>query len=120
MDLPTSLAIIEEDSRNVNMFDLDVCEDKLILVPNYEFEVIQLGDNLTRSMKIRYGFPFEVKPILIEFLQENLYLFAITSLGMPDIDPTVACHQLNMTRHPSRLLVTKKAVPLRKDFQICI
>lgn len=53
------------------MFDLDVCEDEVIPVPNYEFEVIQLGDNPTRWMKIGYGLPFKVKSILIEFLKEN-------------------------------------------------
>lgn len=78
------------------MFDLDVCKDEVRLVPTHEFEVVQLEDNLARSVKIGYELSFEVKSPLIECLQGNTNIFSISPYERPNIDPAVVCHQLNI------------------------
>lgn len=78
------------------MFDLDAHKDKVRLVPNDDFEDIQLVDNYVRLMKIGSSFPFNVKYTLIECIEENTNLFAISPYEMPSINPTMACQQLNI------------------------
>lgn len=57
--------MIEEVPRKINMFDLDALEDEVTLVPNIDFEVIQLGNNPYQSMKIGSRLPFKVKYTLM-------------------------------------------------------
>lgn len=78
--------------RKFNMFDFDAFEDGVRPIPDSDFEVILLGDNPARSVKIRYGFPFNVKYIVIECLQENAYLFAISPYEIVNIDPSMGYH----------------------------
>lgn len=40
--------------------------------------------------------PLEVRSILIEYLQANVDRFSISPYEMPDINPTVAYHKLNV------------------------
>lgn len=80
----------------LNVLDLDERGDQVRPVLDGDFEFVQLGDNPTRSEKINVGLPLEVRTTLIECLQDNAGLFAITLHEMPKIDPSVACLQLNM------------------------
>lgn len=61
------------------MFNPDVREDVVRPVMNDKFEVIQLNDNPARYVKIGFR-----------------HLFAISLYGMPNINPIVACHKLNI------------------------
>lgn len=77
-------------------FDLDTHEDEVRLVLDGEFEAVQLRDNPAKLVKIGVELHLEVKAALIECLQDDTYLFDITPHYMPNIDPSVACHQLNV------------------------
>lgn len=46
--------ILTSASKNCDKFNLDVHEGKIRPTPDGEFEFMQLGDNLARSIKIRY------------------------------------------------------------------
>lgn len=61
-------------------------------VPNDKFEVIQLGDNLTWSVRIRYDLPIRVKKGLVECLRANVDFFDVSLHEMLGIDPSVSCH----------------------------
>lgn len=85
-----------EVDRSWRGFDLDAREDVVRPVPDRDFEVIQLEEYLYRSVKIGVGLHLKVRTILIEFLQDNAKLFAITPNEILDIDPNIACHHLNV------------------------
>lgn len=78
------------------MFNLDAREYEVIPILDSEFEVIHLDDNPTWPVKIGLGLPFEAKSTLIECLTKNADLFSISLHEMPDNDPMVACHHLNV------------------------
>lgn len=63
------------------MFDLDAQEDEVQTVPDGDFEPVQLEDNHVGSFKVGFRLPLEVRTTLIEFLQSNVHIFAITSMG---------------------------------------
>lgn len=71
-----------------------------------KFKFIQLGNNHTWSVKIGFKIPLEVRHTLIECLQANTYLFAISPHEMPNIDPYMVCHQLNV--HTSAYYVSQR------------
>lgn len=66
------------------------------MVPNGNLESFYLREDLARSVKIGVDLPLEVRAALIEFLQDNADLFAITPYEIPDIDPSIMCYLLNM------------------------
>ncbi|GAU51226.1 hypothetical protein TSUD_136230 [Trifolium subterraneum] len=65
-------------------------------IPDGEFEVVPLGDDPTKGVKIGADLPDLVKRQLKACLRENAELFAWSAAEMPGIDPEVACHQLTI------------------------
>lgn len=65
-------------------------------------EVIQLGDNLTKPVKIGSELPSEVKKTLIKWLMANADFFSISPYEIPDIDPIIVCLLWNVD--PNALL----------------
>lgn len=49
--LPTIAALVEEGPEGINMFDLDAREEEVIAIPNSDFEVVQLYNYPTRTVK---------------------------------------------------------------------
>lgn len=57
---------------------------------------MHLGENLAMSVRIGSKLPISVMRGLIEYLRANTDLFVISLDEIPDIDPNVACHHLNI------------------------
>ncbi|KAI5442395.1 hypothetical protein KIW84_011461 [Lathyrus oleraceus] len=63
-------------------------------IPDGEFELIPLGDDPERTVKIGKGLPEETREELVACLKENSDLFAWNAAEMPGLDPEIACHKL--------------------------
>lgn len=59
------------------------------------FEIVQLDDNLARSVRIGDELPFVVNKGLIVCLKAKVGLFIVSPNEMFGIDPNVTCHWLN-------------------------
>ncbi|KAI5428306.1 hypothetical protein KIW84_033337 [Lathyrus oleraceus] len=67
-------------------------------IPDGEFELIPLGDDPERTVKIGKGLPEETREELVACLKENSDLFAWNAAEMPGLDPEIACHKLALDR----------------------
>ncbi|GAU45897.1 hypothetical protein TSUD_24990 [Trifolium subterraneum] len=65
-------------------------------IPDGEFELVPLGEDPTKGVKIGADLPNLVKRQLKACLRENAELFAWSAAEMSGIDPEVACHQLTI------------------------
>ncbi|GAU25844.1 hypothetical protein TSUD_31080 [Trifolium subterraneum] len=65
-------------------------------IPDGEFELVPLGEDPTKGIKIRADLPDLVKRQLKACLRENAELFPWSAAEMPRIDPEVTCHQLTI------------------------
>ncbi|MCI75596.1 hypothetical protein A2U01_0096865, partial [Trifolium medium] len=65
-------------------------------IPDGDFEIIPLGDDPSKGIKIGAGLPDMVKRQLEACLKQNAELFTWSATEMPEIDPEVACHQLTI------------------------
>ncbi|GAU45301.1 hypothetical protein TSUD_327590 [Trifolium subterraneum] len=65
-------------------------------IPDGEFELVPLGEDPTKGLKIGADLPDLVKRQLKACLRENAELFAWSAAEMPGIDPEVTCHQLTI------------------------
>ena len=50
-------------------------------------------------VKVGSNLPDQHREQLIEFLKENLDVFAWSHADMPSIPPAIACHKLNVDPH---------------------
>lgn len=95
-NLLATTTVLEEALRELDMVELNVRGDKILLVPNEDFEFVQLDDNPTRLVKIGGELPCMVNNALITCLRDNPKLFCIYPHEMPNIDLTMTCHKLNL------------------------
>ncbi|MCI24888.1 hypothetical protein A2U01_0046074, partial [Trifolium medium] len=65
-------------------------------IPDGEFELILLGEDPSKGVKIGIGLPDLARKQLKACLRENTDLFVWSAVEMPDLDPEVACHQLTI------------------------
>ncbi|MCI82649.1 hypothetical protein A2U01_0103923, partial [Trifolium medium] len=65
-------------------------------IPDGEFELVPLGEDPSRGVKIGTGLPDLARKQLKACLRENADLFAWSAAKMPGLDPEVACHQLTI------------------------
>ncbi|MCI15934.1 hypothetical protein A2U01_0037074 [Trifolium medium] len=65
-------------------------------IPGGEFELVPLGEDPSKGVKIDTGLPDLAKEQLKACLRENADLFAWSATEMPGLDPEVACHQLTI------------------------
>ncbi|MCI64297.1 hypothetical protein A2U01_0085555, partial [Trifolium medium] len=56
-------------------------------IPDGDFEIVPLGEDPTKGIKIGTGLPDLVKRQLEACLKENVELFAWSAAEMPGIDP---------------------------------
>ncbi|XP_050876397.1 uncharacterized protein LOC127080113 [Lathyrus oleraceus] len=101
----------EDPARGVNAIDLDCrigldeteegrfpkepsLEHPVRPIPDGEFELIPLGDDPEKTVKIGKGLPEETREELVACLKENSDLFAWNAAEMPGLDPEIACHKL--------------------------
>ncbi|KAI5439664.1 hypothetical protein KIW84_025156 [Lathyrus oleraceus] len=97
----------EDPARGVNAIDLDCrigldeteegrfpnersLEHPVRPIPDGEFELIPLGDDPERTVKIGKGLPEETREELVACLKENSDLFAWNAAEMPGLDPEIA------------------------------
>ncbi|GAU35504.1 hypothetical protein TSUD_155350 [Trifolium subterraneum] len=73
-------------------------------IPDGEFELVPLGEDLTKGVKIGADLPDLVKRQLKACLRENAELFAWSATKMPGLDPEVACHQLTIDPRASAVV----------------
>ncbi|MCI82546.1 hypothetical protein A2U01_0103820, partial [Trifolium medium] len=59
-------------------------------IPDGDFEIMPLGEDPSKGIKIGTGLPDLVKRQLEACLKENTELFAWSAAEMPGIDPEVA------------------------------
>ncbi|MCI84957.1 hypothetical protein A2U01_0106235, partial [Trifolium medium] len=69
-----------------------------------DFEIMPLGEDPTKGIKIGTGPPNLVKRQLEACLKENVELFAWSTVEMPGIEPEVACHQLTIDPRASAVV----------------
>ncbi|GAU51366.1 hypothetical protein TSUD_134070 [Trifolium subterraneum] len=77
-------------------------------IPDGEFELIPLGEDPTKGIKIGADLPDLVKRQLKACLRENAELFAWSAAEMPGIDPEVACHQLTIDPRASDVVLRRR------------
>ncbi|WJX56033.1 hypothetical protein P8452_41732 [Trifolium repens] len=65
-------------------------------IPDGDFEIISIGEDPSKGIKIGADLPDLVKRQLEACLKENAELFGWSAAEMPGIDPKVACHQLTI------------------------
>lgn len=71
-------------------------EDSVRPIPNGDFELIPLGEDPSKSVKIRVDLAELARKQLRECLHEIADLFAWSTPEMPGLDPEVACHYLTI------------------------
>ncbi|GAU22742.1 hypothetical protein TSUD_138660 [Trifolium subterraneum] len=77
-------------------------------IPDGEFELVPLGEDPTKGVKIGADLPDLVKRQLKACLKENAELFAWSAAEMPGIDPEVACHQLTIDPRASAVVQRRR------------
>ena len=77
-----------------------------------DFELVPLGEDPTRRVKIGVDLPDLAKRKLKAFLQENVDLFFWSATEMPGLDPGVACHHLTIDYTDLNRAFLKDAYPL--------
>ncbi|GAU10535.1 hypothetical protein TSUD_420870, partial [Trifolium subterraneum] len=77
-------------------------------IPDGEFELVPLGEDPTKGVKIGADLPDLVKRQLKACLRENAELFAWSAAEMPGIDPEVACHQLTIDLRASAVVQRRR------------
>ncbi|MCI71464.1 hypothetical protein A2U01_0092727, partial [Trifolium medium] len=70
------------------------------------FELVPLGEDPSKGVKIGTGLPNLARKQLKACLRENADLFAWSATEMPGLDPEVTCHQL--TVDPSASVVVQR------------
>lgn len=100
--------VTEEGSERVNMFDIEAHEERVRPIPDGDFVVVQLDDNLARSVKIRLRLLSEIKTVLIKCIQTNANPFIILPHKILDIDPSIVFHQYNFDPNYQYILRKRK------------
>ncbi|GAU43618.1 hypothetical protein TSUD_185110 [Trifolium subterraneum] len=77
-------------------------------IPDGEFELVPLGEDPAKGVKIGADLPDLVKRQLKACLRENAELFAWSAAEMPGIDSEVACHQLTIDPRTSAVVQRRR------------
>ena len=70
---------------------------------------VTIGDDPEKFFQIRSQLPQQERKELIEFLKQNIDVFAWNTYEAPGVDPEFICHHLNI----NPLVVPKKQLPRR-------
>ncbi|GAU26993.1 hypothetical protein TSUD_290450 [Trifolium subterraneum] len=101
-------------SKKERIQEKKAMKDDLLIKENYrpipdgEFELVPLGEDPTKGIKIGADLPDLVKRQLKACLRENAELFAWSAAEMPGIDPEVACHQLTIDPRVSAVVQLRR------------
>ena len=71
---------------------------KILVKPSEELDTIELEDgHPEKTTKIGASLPQKIKESLIQFLKNNMDVFAWSHENMPGINPSIISHKLNLT-----------------------
>ena len=70
---------------------------------------VMIGDDLEKFFQIGSQLPQQERKELIEFLRQNINIFAWNTYEAPRVDPEFICHHLNV----NPLVAPKKQLPWR-------
>ena len=70
-----------------------------------------MGSNLERFFQVGSELPSQEKETLIDFLRQNVDVFALDAYEAPGVDPDFICHHLNV----SPTVMLKKQPPRRSS-----
>ena len=70
---------------------------------------ITIGDDLEKFFQVGSQLPQQEREELIEFLKQNIDIFAWNTYEAPGVDPEFICHPLNV----NPLVTPKKQLPRR-------
>jgi len=97
----------KEDLKEQKRGKKDPLNAKLLRpIPDGEFKLVPFGDDPSKNFKIGKDLPKLVKAQLVACLREKADLFAWSAADIPEIDPSVACHQLAV--YPGVSVVTQR------------
>ena len=74
------------------------CEDLVKII---------IGDNLEKFFQVGSQLPQQEREELVEFLKQNIDVFAWNTYEAPGVDPNFICHHLNV----NPLVAPKKQLP---------
>ncbi|GAU52019.1 hypothetical protein TSUD_418360, partial [Trifolium subterraneum] len=82
--------------------------DILRPIPDGDFELIPLGEDPSRNLKIGKDVPDLARKQLVACLKDNADLFAWSASEMPSLDPNIACHQLTVDEAASAVVQRRR------------
>ncbi|CAJ2637946.1 unnamed protein product [Trifolium pratense] len=101
--------LTKKEHQEEKQKDLAEAEKKIYRpIPDGDFELVPLGEDPLKGIKIGTGLPDLVKKQLIACLKDNAELFAWSAAEMPGIDPEVACHQLTLDPRASAVVQRRR------------
>ncbi|GAU33272.1 hypothetical protein TSUD_279460 [Trifolium subterraneum] len=89
-------------------------KENLRPIPDGDFELIPLGDDPSRNLKIGKEVPDLARKQLVGCLKDNADLFAWSASEMSGFDPDIACHQLTVDEGVSVVVQCRRRQSLEK------
>ncbi|GAU23065.1 hypothetical protein TSUD_183630 [Trifolium subterraneum] len=118
---PQNVSLVDLDSRHSKQEHKEekkLCKDKaegdaasreiLRPIPDGDFELILLGEDPSRNLKIGKDVPDLARKQLVACLKDNADLFAWSASEMPGLDPNIACHQLTVDEAASAVVQRRR------------
>ena len=95
---------------------MNIEERRIVAEPTETLEDIPLDeDDLGKSIRIGADLEGKIKKDLIRFLRENIDVFAWIHKNMPDIDPSVITHRLNVYPSSKPMRQKKRVFASERD-----
>ncbi|GAU41925.1 hypothetical protein TSUD_25660 [Trifolium subterraneum] len=85
-----------------------VSKENLRPIPDGDFELIPVGEDPSRNLKIGKDVPELARKQLVACLKDNADLFAWSASEMPGLDPNIACHQLTVDEAASAVVQRRR------------
>ncbi|MCI31132.1 hypothetical protein A2U01_0052343, partial [Trifolium medium] len=108
LDARTSKEEREEEKKDKEELEEAGGKENYRPIPDGDFELVHLGDDENKAVKIGADLPELVKKQLEACLKENAELFALSAAEMPGIDTNVACHHLTIDPRASAVVQRRR------------
>ncbi|GAU47137.1 hypothetical protein TSUD_379150, partial [Trifolium subterraneum] len=99
---------VEKKLRKDNKEADAASRENLRPIPDGDFELIPLGEDPSRNLKIGKDVPDLARKQLVACLKDNADLFAWSASEMPGLDPNIACHQLTFDEAASAVVQRRR------------
>ncbi|XP_058755629.1 uncharacterized protein LOC131628838 [Vicia villosa] len=91
----------------------------ILPIPEGDFELVPLGDNPDKAVKIGKDIPDLARKQIIACLRANADLFAWRAAEMPGLDPEVACHHLSIDLAAKAVVQRYNQIPMARCEKQC-